>query len=304
MSEQKRTYTQMRNEFYEKFKKEISPKLQQYEYQRKLFQKDCLLAYIPCLLVAVGILVWSLYSKIEEEFIQFTAIDTIIILLVAPYGIYRKKIFKYIIDARERTLKEVCKIIGNITYNSESYFVDELATKNLLILEHPSKCYVRKTFKGTHKNVQYTIKDVSVSTQYESRSHSGLIVNFNINKNFKSKTVILSDSFKKSHNGLRLTVFEDISFENRYNVYTDDEVEARYLINPAFMEKLTNLKIKSNFKEIRLAFTNGKIILGLFEEKNISPLKFDFTDETEYLKIYDDIVPIIRLIDFLELDKK
>ena len=31
---------------------------------------------------------------------------------------------------------------------------------------------------------------------------------------------------------------EDISFDKRFNVYTKDQVEARYLTTPTFMERL------------------------------------------------------------------
>ena len=34
---------------------------------------------------------------------------------------------------------------------------------------------------------------------------------------------------------------EDISFDKRFNVYTKDQVEARYLTTPTFMERLKNL---------------------------------------------------------------
>ena len=51
---------------------------------------------------------------------------------------------------------------------------------------------------------------------------------------------------KQANNNLQISdnkrKLEDIYFNKQFNVYSDDEVETRYLLTTAFMERLSNLK--------------------------------------------------------------
>ena len=68
-----------------------------------------------------------------------------------------------------------------------------------------------------------------------------------MNKRFKGKTVVRKDSgiignwFKKKFSSLKNVKLEDPNFEKMFEVYSDDQVESRYLLTVTFMERLKEL---------------------------------------------------------------
>ena len=57
-------------------------------------------------------------------------------------------------------------------------------------------------------------------------------------KDFKGKTTILRDRLFKLRFGESRVKMENPDFENTFDVYSTDQVEARYLITPFMMERL------------------------------------------------------------------
>ena len=104
-----------------------------------------------------------------------------------------------------------------------------------------------------------------------------------MNKNFSGNTIIetkralkrsciaglLSYDDSNKNGALSLTKLEDIEFNDKYDIYTDDEVEARYLITPSFMQRLKNMKIAFKTDKIKCSFYNGYLLIGLFTKKKI-----------------------------------
>lgn len=67
-----------------------------------------------------------------------------------------------------------------------------------------------------------------------------------MNKKFEGKTVVLKDSgwlnlFKKIGRPERVKL-EDVSFERQFEVFSDNQIEARYLLTTAFMERMSEVK--------------------------------------------------------------
>jgi hypothetical protein len=48
--------------------------------------------------------------------------------------------------------------------------------------------------------------------------------------------------FSSFANNLEKVKLESIDFENRFIVYSNDQVEARYILTPSFMERLVKLE--------------------------------------------------------------
>jgi len=61
-------------------------------------------------------------------------------------------------------------------------------------------------------------------------------------KDFHGRTLVCRDSwFRLRFDGCRRVRLENPQFEQRFDVYSDDEVEARYLLSPSTMERLVRL---------------------------------------------------------------
>lgn len=61
----------------------------------------------------------------------------------------------------------------------------------------------------------------------------------------------------KQQNGARHVILEDAEFENLFEVYADDEVEARKILTPAIMRRITKLR-QSFGKDMMLSFSGNR----------------------------------------------
>ena len=67
-----------------------------------------------------------------------------------------------------------------------------------------------------------------------------VMVSYSVNKNFKGETVIksVSEGPKSSLPSKQKVLLEDPVFNENFTIFSDDQVEARYLLTTAFMERL------------------------------------------------------------------
>ena len=86
-----------------------------------------------------------------------------------------------------------------------------------------------------------------------------------MNKQFKSHTVIKPNTLINTSPApnLRHTQFEDVQFNKKFDVYTNDEIDARVLITPAFMERLKNMKVAFGSSGVSCAFYQKNLIIAL-----------------------------------------
>ena len=69
--------------------------------------------------------------------------------------------------------------------------------------------------------------------------------------------------------GLRLSRMDtvDPEFDRRFDVWTDDQVEAHYLVHPAYVERLVAVETAFAAKNLRALFRDGELLV-LFETLN------------------------------------
>ena len=139
-----------------------------------------------------------------------------------------------------------------------------------------------------------------------------LVVELGMNKNFSGNTCIYEKAltnkklkFRKRAD-LQEVRLEDTRFNSIYKVESTDQIEARYLLTTAFIERF--LKIKTAFKAeyIRAEFKNDKLylILGvnkdLFAMGNISKK----TTSKTFVELFEELYSVLSLIDELKLNQK
>jgi hypothetical protein len=165
-------------------------------------------------------------------------------------------------------------------------------------------------------------KTTTIDSKGRKQTHieqlfKGLVVSADFNKSFQSETIIVpdkGDSGKwewmakkleaKSKGGKKMVRLEDPEFEKIFTVYSTDQVESRYLLSTAFMQRLVQLhqKLSAIAKpEIFLSFKNERMILAVNWSANF--FEFDFSktvheevkETAEELKICTDVVEDLNL---------
>lgn len=142
------------------------------------------------------------------------------------------------------------------------------------------------------------------------KAFRGVIVKFDMNKEFEGHTFIL----EKDNPENKLAVLdskyeqvklEDIEFMNQYCVYSQNQIEARYLLTTAFLERLKKIKEIYNAKYIRAAFKNNQIIILIHTGHDMFQMagKTKLSKES-FVQLFNEICSVLDIIDVLKLNRK
>lgn len=145
----------------------------------------------------------------------------------------------------------------------------------------------------------------------EKKVFSGLFAHIVLNKSFKSDVKIIYNKHKDF--GIIKSMFanedkvnlENIEFEENYDVYCTDQIYARRILTLTFMEKLLQATDKIN-NRIQISFKNNNIYIAISGVKLINDemLFLKKIDMTMILKTLEDIMGIIEVINFLNLEEQ
>lgn len=100
---------------------------------------------------------------------------------------------------------------------------------------------------------------------------------------------------------------EDPKFAKRFNVYSSDQVEARYLVTPSFMERFQNLNTAFGAKKAKCSFYDDKIMFAISTNKNlfeVGSIWRSLEDPKTLNQLFDELYSIYRMIDYFKLDQK
>ena len=135
------------------------------------------------------------------------------------------------------------------------------------------------------------------------QAFSGSVLVCEFYKKFSGQTIVASCTLNTKFLGEKERM-DDTLFNDEFRVFTDDKVEARYLLTPAFMAHLRELKIKfAGDMGVSAAFMDDKFYLFLNGAKN----RFETTLFSIPPSLYDakrikkEISKLLLIIDELNL---
>ncbi len=317
---QEKSYYQMRCDFYEKFKTKIRPKILPFEKERLKQKKIADLLFSIFVFLGVLIILYGISSFIFG-IVEFCPEMLAGILFSVPFFIFAM-VSKIIISKNfERKIKTkvmplVCSSFGKLYWASGRYQGDISLLNNSCIVPYYENSSYDDFFTGEHRGVNFEIIEADYTREEGSGDDKktvtvfdGVILKLKMNKNFKGHTVIRPDSLlhSKPAKHLERTILEDVNFEKKFDVYTNDEIEARYLITPSFMERLTNLKTAFFANKVYCAFYMGHLFIGLYTTKDLfslCSLDKPVDDFRQYNTLFEELLSIVQLIDHFKLDEK
>lgn len=131
----------------------------------------------------------------------------------------------------------------------------------------------------------------------------GQCLRFDFHKRFFGETLVTRDLgfFNRfaGRPGMDRARLEDPEFEKAYEVYTTDQVEARFILTPDFMQKLVDLETTFHGKKLRCAFVGQEMLIAveggdLFEPGSL----FTPLDNPDRLReLLQDFAVVFNLID-------
>jgi len=106
---------------------------------------------------------------------------------------------------------------------------------------------------------------------------------------------------------LQRVYLEDPEFNRRYKVYSNDQIEGRYLITPAFMERFKNIQTAFGTQNVKCSFVDDKFFLAIPTKQNAFEIGNLFTplDNPKHLeKFFREFSSILLLMDYFKLDER
>jgi hypothetical protein len=206
---------------------------------------------------AIGIALWVLAQRGDDPpgvfgfflFVILGALGGEVWAAHKPEREYRR-IYK------ERVLPQIAAGVGSLTYRAASKDrVTKLGAGR--VLPDYDVLQADDEIAGTYDGMPVEIVEVKLKKRQNKKSRvvfDGLLIGITLPRSLTGTTVVMTDggmweNFKTRWRGgsLEPVRLEHAEFEQRYEVYSTDQIEARALLTPAFMERFMALAKSSGF---------------------------------------------------------
>jgi hypothetical protein len=154
----------------------------------------------------------------------------------------------------------------------------ELATRMGLLPTDPDQAEYSDFWVGTFGSSEGTLHEAHLQEYQQQGKHRrlvtvfrGVVMGYQFARPFSSTTLVRQDmgllnglfNFGSRMTGLKLEAVKMVhpDFESRFEVVSTDQVEARYLLHPAFCERLMEMEAAFNGHNMRLAFAQGRVVV-------------------------------------------
>lgn len=219
-------------------------------------------------------------------------------------------------DLKEKIMPRLLKAFPNFAWVKKTPISEDVLEKIKLFpkFEICQKVY-DDCFVGMYKDIPIKMAEATY-TYGAKRSRelifTGIITQIKMNKKFKGITIVrpkmidIRNQQDKIINLERITL-EDVEFNKKYNIYSTNQIEARYLLTTSFIERLKDIQNKYFAKILYCAFYEDYVYIAPFtglDLFSIGELDKSITDKEQYKRLFAQFASILALIDHFKLDQK
>ena len=219
-------------------------------------------------------------------------------------------------EVKGHLLTKVCGFMGlEYSLKPVGFPFDTFNGAGLLPHHHQRK--IEDNIKGAHEGVDFNFAECVLKRRQQSgrtttyvEVYHGLLFQFTFAKRFNGKTLVSRDSgtvgnFFKGIGKKERIKLEDPRFEKVFEVYGTDQVEARYLLTPAFMERIMALAEHVGQKQVELAFLDDHLLLSIRvseDQFEAGGLFADMTDTKRIESLIKELCLVYDVVDTLKLN--
>jgi len=157
----------------------------------------------------------------------------------------------------------------------------------------------------------------SGKNRHQETIFKGLFFIADFNKHFMCRTVVLPDTAEKLFGWLgqklqemnifrgKIVKLDDPEFENMFAVYSDDQIEARYILSPGLMQRISEFREKTG-RTVYMSFVGSNVYVAVSFERNLfEPKIFSTILDLEVIReYYADLGLAIGIVDDLNLNTR
>ena len=158
------------------------------------------------------------------------------------------------------------------------------------------------------RDLKYEKKNGTKRPVYVKKAR-GIIFSAQMNKNFSSQTIVVKDKGwlnKFAHyKNLQKAGLESPEFEKQFEVYTDNQIEARYLLTVVMLNYM--LEVKKTFPNVEFSFFDKSVFINIELKKNLFEAGSFFTsviNKKRIEKSFHELYLLFSIIKILRLNQK
>ena len=179
--------------------------------------------------------------------------------------VYERLLLNFENSCKAEALADLARALG-MDYRldvSEPPAFDRL--RELGLLPTCAENRFKDLFSGVHAGCAFQLYQAHLDDpdeKHASLRFQGQIIRVAFPKAFLGTTVVNRQAMRGwKHPGFQRVILESNEFERDFEVFGTDQVEARYLVHPVFMERLTALEAAGRGRNLRCAFDGGDLIV-------------------------------------------
>jgi hypothetical protein len=299
------------NDFRLFYEKELKPRLAELETERVgIANKIKLYGGIG---LAISLLILAFYGPLG-----------LVAWVVGMYFFYTHHAKAFREKYKHQIIRTMVTAEG-LNYEHNSHISRHDYDKSKLFLQSINRYYGDDYVSGEvgKTNIRFS----ELLTQYERSNGKekntttifrGLFFIADFNKHFKGETIVLPDVAEKAFGGFgsflqglnvnrpQLVKLEDVEFEKQFVVYGTDQVEARYILSPALMQRILQFKVKAK-ANLLISFIDSHVFLAIPLTKNLfeAPPLLKTVDNYQQLAEYQTYIDLcVSVVETLDLNTR
>lgn len=285
---------------------EVVPALAPFEKKRRDIIRN-----LTTIGIVAGVLLFLAVTLIPSDDAKIFVAVAIIFLVVIVFGWMQKDFEK---NLKKSILPVLLRAFGNLQWTQLPVVQsDEIRSSRIFSRweYHDSD----DNFYGIYKNCSMKISEVelfyytrdSKGRRQKHTEFKGAIVTIDVGKNFTGHTIVRRRGFLLNDKVYEEVKLEDPEFSKQFFVDSNDQIESRVLLTPAFMERFKWIKNAFGAQHAECSFKNQQIMIALSTYKDLFSLGslFKPVDDTkQFMTFLNEIVSIYEMIDYLKVTDK
>ena len=315
MLENNPDYQAKKYEFASYYQQKIVPALMPFERTRRRY-------FLTFCVICIFIIGWIAFTvnhisdtfngaeSGSENWFGLGSCLLIFLLCLPMLGYYKK--------SKENLLPLVINFFGKFSYVYQPPMTESLL-KSSKIVKTYDKLITDDGFSGEYTDLpvmitEYTGLQLQKPTKerpqisYKKQAH-GIFFLADMQKKFQGETIVVKDKGILNrfahYKNLAKVGLESPEFEKKYEVYSDSQIEARYILTPVMLEYM--LALKNAFSDIEFSFFDNRLFMNIRIKENYFEASNFFTPITSRKnieKIFTELYLLFSIVDTLKLNQK
>ena len=272
-------------------------------------------------------LLWNIFSfgLIAIGFISFMGYPSLGMILFIGGGISLVIVNATVGKTFNQTYKEmICKGVLEQMFHVKAYTPEQGFSKDFVrstyLIPIGNRYHSDDYIAGSYNGVDFERSDVHMQNHQKTGKTSTTVTYFKgswtvftFPKKVSSYMMIREKEFLSNGRPGGLfsdaptttkVTFEDIDFNDRFEVYAQDEHDAFYLCTPQFIERIKKLEA-SHDGRLTIGIMNQKVHVLFYDNTNaMEPSLFKNVSEEDFIHVENEMNQIIEIMDALDLIRK